>query len=122
LSVVYVDDGDREPLAEEVDDDEHDEEEDRIVDFVEVLEGVECASHQVRKPKHHQVCDQSVPDALLELSPIAGSPLLHQHVRGQEKHEANEQVQYPDRQRQLICVKHAYIISGTDDDPSNKPQ
>jgi len=42
LSVVNVDDSDREPLAKEVDDDEHHEEEDRVVDhLIVVLECVE---------------------------------------------------------------------------------
>ena len=42
LSVVNVDDCDREPLAKEVDDDEHHEEEDRVVDHrIVELERVE---------------------------------------------------------------------------------
>lgn len=42
LSVVNIDDSDREPLAKEVDDDEHHEEEDRVVDHrIVELERVE---------------------------------------------------------------------------------
>lgn len=87
LSVVNVDDSDREPLAKEVDDDEHHEEEDRVVDhLIVVLECVEWPSHQVREAEHHQVGDESVPGTLLEIVAIAWSPLFDEHVSGQEQH------------------------------------
>jgi hypothetical protein len=72
LSVVNVNYSDREPLAKEVDDNEHHEEEDRVIDHrIEELERVECPSHQVRETEHHQVSDESVPGTLLEIIAIA---------------------------------------------------